>query len=98
MGFSDDSDGKESACKAEDLGSIPGSGRPGNDNPLLYSCLESPMDRGAWQATAHGVTKSRTQLKQLSMNSCTFQDSVHLVYLYKVFIRFPRAISCPCQH
>ena len=41
-----------------DLGSIPGSGRSpgeGNDNPLQYSCLENPMDRGAWQATVHGV-------------------------------------------
>ena len=48
------SDGKESACNAGDLGSIPGSGRSpgeGNGNPLHYSCLENPMDRGAWQAT-----------------------------------------------
>ena len=48
---------------------IPGSGRsPGerNGNPLQYSCLENPMDRGAWWATVHGVAKSRTQLKQLS--------------------------------
>ena len=46
------SDGKESACNARDLGSIPGSGRsPGemNGNPLQYSCLENPMDRGAWR-------------------------------------------------
>ena len=44
-------------------GSIPGSGRPpgeGNGNPLWYSCLENPMDRGAWQATVHEVTKSWT--------------------------------------
>jgi len=44
-------------------GSIPGSGRSpgeGNDNPLQYSCLENPMDRGAWQATVHGVAKSWT--------------------------------------
>ena len=44
------SDGKESACNAGDLGSIPGSGRSsgdGNGNPLWYSCLENPMDRGA---------------------------------------------------
>ena len=50
-------------------GSIPGSGRSpgeGNGNPLQYSCLEKPMDRGAWQPTVHGVTKSRTQLKLLS--------------------------------
>ena len=49
----------------KDVGSIPGSGRvpgEGNDNPLQYSCLENFMDREAWQATAHGVTKSQTQL------------------------------------
>ena len=59
------SDGKESACSAGDLVCIPGSGRSpeeGNGNPLQYSCLENPMDRGAWQAVVHGVTKSRTQL------------------------------------
>ena len=50
--------GKESACNAGDLGSIPGSGRSpgeGNGNALQYSSLENPMDRGAWQATGHGV-------------------------------------------
>ena len=51
--------GKESACNAEDLDSIPGLGRTpgeGNVNPLQYSYLENPMDRGAWQATVHGIT------------------------------------------
>ena len=55
----------ESACNVGDLGSIPGSGSSpgeGNGNPLQYSCLENSMDRGAWWATAHGVTKSQTQL------------------------------------
>ena len=50
-GFPDGSDGKESTCNAGDPGSIPGSGRSpeeGNGNPLQYSCLKSPMDRGAW--------------------------------------------------
>ena len=54
---------KASACYVGDLGSIPGSGRsPGerNGNPLQYSCLENPMDGGAWWATVHGVAKSRT--------------------------------------
>ena len=58
-------DGKESACSAGDLGSIPGSVRSpgeGNGNPLQYSCLENPMDRGAWRATVHGVAESGTQL------------------------------------
>ena len=59
------SDSKESASKAGDLVSIPGSGRaPGerNGSPLQYSCLENPMDRRAWRATVHGATKSQTQL------------------------------------
>ena len=51
------------AGDVRDVGSIPGSGRsPGvrNDNPLQYSCLENPRDRGTWQATVHGVVKSWT--------------------------------------
>ena len=63
------SDGKVSACKAGDLGSIPWSGRsPGgtNGNPLQYACLENPMDGGTWQATVHRVTKSRTRLSDLT--------------------------------
>ena len=59
MGFLGVLDGKESACNARDLGSIPGLGRsPGEEdgNPLQYSCLENSMDRGVWQATAHRVT------------------------------------------
>ena len=62
--FPDSSVGKESACNAGDLGSIPGSGRSpgeGTGNPPQYSCLENPMDRGAWWALVHGVTKSWTQ-------------------------------------
>ena len=49
--------------QAEDVGSIPGSGRSpggGNGNPLQYSCLGNPMDRGAWWATVHEITKSQT--------------------------------------
>ena len=52
-----------------DTGSTPGSGRfpgGGHSNPLQYSCLENPTDRGAWWATFHRVTKSQTQLKRLS--------------------------------
>ena len=65
MGFPDGSDSKESACNAGDLGLIPGLGRSpgeGNDCPLKYFCLENPMDRGAWQATVHGLTKTQTGL------------------------------------
>ena len=57
------------AGDVRDAGSIPGLGRSpggGHDNPLQYSCLENPIDRGAWQATVHGVTKSQTRLKRLS--------------------------------
>ena len=53
-----------------DAGSIPGLGRSpggGNGNPLQYSCLENPMDGGAWRAMVHGVTKSRTRQRRLSM-------------------------------
>ena len=59
-GFPSSSVGKESACNAGDPGLIPGSGRSpgeGSGNPLQYSCLENPMDRGAWQATVHGVAR-----------------------------------------
>ena len=60
--FPGNSVGKESACSAEDPGSIPGSGRSpgeGNGKPLQYPCLDNLMDRGAWLAAVHGVTKSR---------------------------------------
>ena len=60
MGFPGGSDSKESACNAGDLGSIPGLGQSfgeGNGYPLQYSGLENSMDRGAWWATVHGVTK-----------------------------------------
>ena len=56
---------KESACNAEDAGSIPGSGRSpggGNGNPLQYACLKNPMDRGAGWAIVHRVAVSQTQL------------------------------------
>ena len=65
MGFRGGSDGKEAACSAGDLSLIPGLGRSpgeGSGNPLQYSCLENSMDRGAGQATVHGVAKSWTQL------------------------------------
>ena len=57
------SGGKEYVSNAGDLGSIPGSGRtPGERATHQYSCLENPMDRGAWQATVHRVAKSWTRL------------------------------------
>ena len=72
LGFPAGSDSKESAFNAEDQALTPGSERSpgeGNGYPLQYSCLENPMDRGAWQAIAHGFTKSWTQL---SDNTFTF--------------------------
>ena len=66
---------KNPPVNAEDIidpGLIPGMGRSageGHDNPLQYSCLENPMDRGAWWATVNGIAKSQTHLKQLSMHA-----------------------------
>ena len=63
MGFPGDSYRKESACNTVDPGLIPGlGGSPGEGNGYLfqYSCQENSMDRGAWQVTVHGVTKSQT--------------------------------------
>ena len=72
------SDGKASAYNAGDPGLIPGSGRSpgeGNGNPLQYSCLENPMDGGAWLATVHAVAKSRTQLSDF-----TITITIHTVH------------------
>ena len=66
QGFPGSSDGKESACNVGNLGSITGPIRcpgEGTGYPLQYSCLEKSMDRGAWQATVHGVSKSQTGLR-----------------------------------
>ena len=63
--FPGGSDSEECVCSVGALGSIPGSGSSpgeGNGYPLYYSCLENSMDRGAWWATIHGFTKSRTWL------------------------------------
>ena len=66
-GFPGGSVEKNPPANAGDVGSTPGSGRSpgeGHGNPLQYSCLENPMDRGTCQPTVHGVTKSRTQLSE----------------------------------
>ena len=76
-------------------GSIPGSGRSpgeGHSNPLQYSCLENSMDRGAWRTTVHGVAKSWTQLKWLSMHTCTHSPGSVGV----CFCRFRRILTSPC--
>ena len=56
------------ACSLPGLGRSPG---VGNGNPLQYSCLENPIDRGAWQTIVHRVAESRTQLEQLSTHECS---------------------------
>ena len=69
-----------------DLGSIPGLGRsPGKRNgyPLQYSCLENSMNRGAWQATAHGVTKSQTQLSNFCLPFFTYEHIANKNFLNK---------------
>ena len=72
----------------KDVGLIPGSGRDspgeGHGNPLQYSCLENSMDRGAWRATVHGVTKSWTQLKWLSMHAQPYST-----HIYDMFSKYP---------
>ena len=71
MGFPGGSELKASTWNAGVPGSIPGPGRSpgeGNGNPLQYSCLENPMEGGAWWATVHGVTKSQTRLSDFTFS------------------------------
>ena len=79
-----------SAGDLRDAGSVPGSGRSSgewNGNPLQYSCLENPMNRGTWQAIVHRVTKSQKGLKQLSTahGSCIFSFLWNLHTILKTF-------------
>ena len=82
LGLPDSSVGKESACSAGDLGLIPGSGRSlgeGNGNPLQYSCLENPTDRGAWRATVLMITKGKSYGHiELDMTEDTQHTHTHL--------------------
>ena len=88
--------GKESACTARDtgdLGLIPGSERSlgqGHGKPLHYSCLENPMDRGAWRATVHGVAQNRTWWKQLSTHACTSHQRACFLALLSTACRFSK--------
>ena len=98
LGFPGGSEVKASASNAGDLGSIPGSGRSpgeGNGNPLQYSCLENPMDRGAWEATVHGVAKSQTRLSDFTtINFCL---STIVSYFLLILFHFPSAKSSHLQ-
>ena len=87
--FTGGSDGKASTYNAGDLGSIPGSGispGEGNGNPLQYSCLENPMDRGAWWATVHRITKIWTRLSNFTFTftllviqiPSSYKDACHI--------------------
>ena len=84
MNFLGGSDSKESACNAEDLASIPGSGRSPGENgyPLQYSCLENPIDRGTWWAAIHGVTKSCTELS----NSHFLSLKISLLFVFSILL------------
>ena len=84
MGFPGSSVGQESACSAGDLDSIPGVGTipwEWNGKPLQYSCLENPMDRGAWWATVHGVVEFSTT-ERLTHTCLTYE-------IYKPFSHGP---------
>ena len=82
---------KNSPANAGDIrqvGSIPGSGWSpggGNGNPLQYSCLENPMDRGAWRATVHGVTQSQTRLRDLACAPSPTLEMTSLVFFVFCF-------------
>ena len=91
LGFPGGSEVKASARNVGDLGLIPELGRcPGEDNgnPLQYSCLENPMDGGAWQAAVHGIAKSRTQLRDFTFTYGLYyrppDSSVHGIFLARI--------------
>ena len=98
LGFPGGSDGKEATCNAGDPGSIAGSGRSpggGNVNPLQCPCLGNPMDRGAWQATVHRVTKSWTRLSDdaFTLTFCVLAPGGALSFLSST-VTFYRLILC----
>ena len=79
---------KNPPANAGDVGCIPGLGRSpggGNGNPLQYSCLENPMDRGAWWVTVHGIEKSQTWLSNWA---CTHIPVLYKIFLYRVLSLF----------
>ena len=93
--------GKEPACNAGDTGVaglIPRSGKAHggvHGNPLQYSCLENPMDRGAWWAIVHRVTQSQTRLRRLSMDAHTAQEDMGIKLFVAVGAGQPDALLCP---
>ena len=95
-GFPGGSDGKEFMCSVGHPGSIPDLGRSpreGNSNPLHYSGLENAMDRGAWWAAVHRVTKSQTRLSDFTFTFRRQYDSNIRKPCYRKGIRFLRCHS-----
>ena len=90
MGFPGGSDSKESTCNVGDLDLIPGLGRSpggGQVNPLQYSCLENPMDRGAWQAMVHSVAESGTT--EATEHARTRAHIYTYIYIHSFSYSFP---------
>ena len=102
--FLGDASGKEPACQCSrhtDMGSIPGPGRSpgeGNGNPLQYSCLENPMDRGAWRATVREAPKSQIWLKQVSTHAHALGIAVQGALLKYAYIHWGGAWGLMKQH
>ena len=90
LGFPGGSEITAPACNVGDLGSILGLGRfpgEGNGNPLQYSCLENPMDGGAWWATVHGVAKSRTWLSDFQLWYIKLRLKNTIVHSFELFLK-----------
>ena len=102
------SDGKEPACIVGALDSIPGSGRSpggGHGNPLQYSCLENPMDRGAWWATVHGVAERHDRVSNTQDAPCCpdlfsihFKHPVRLPGSHQMHLSFSKSFLSPASH
>ena len=100
LSLSGGSEVKASACNVGDLGSVPRSGRSpgeGSGNPLQYSCLENPMDGGAWWATVHGVTKSWTRLRTERLRFLSFFSWLDQCPCKKKYQR-AFSLSSTCKH
>ena len=100
LDFPGGSDSKASTYDVGDPGSVPGSGRSpgkGNGNPLQYSCLGNPTDRGVWWATVHGVTKSWTQLRDFTIVKSVY---TRVVYIQNLQITYGKSLNlysvCGC--
>ena len=94
--FPHSSVGKESACNAGDLSSVPEWGRSsgeGNGNPLQYSLLENPMDRGSWQATVRGITRVRHDLVTKPLPPCSIYPILWNVCWFGLLLILFKTIS-----